>query len=236
MYMQFFLPMQPPTTTHNAKQLHAYMKGGQPHAVLHDSPELKQTRAKLHAHLAPHAPEKPIPAGRPVRLLVKWCFPAEGRKNGSWRTAKPDTDNLEKALKDEMTRLHFWADDAQVCSEIVEKFWSDPCGVFVQLAEHLHDLGPDGVADGRLRLSGTAGLVDAFHTAGQSLSVAAAARHRGKALGGVGGVGLQRGQLVKFEQLKPLGRPVPPEPCLFLFVSQIGCSFLWRVWRIGSYF
>ena len=54
MYMQFFLPMQPPTTTHNAKQLHAYMKGGQPHAVLHDSPELKQTRAKLHAHLALH--------------------------------------------------------------------------------------------------------------------------------------------------------------------------------------
>ena len=46
MYMQFFVPMQPPTTTHNAKQLHAYMKGGQPHAVLHDSPELKATRAK----------------------------------------------------------------------------------------------------------------------------------------------------------------------------------------------
>ena len=74
------------------------------------------------------------------------------------------------------------------------------------------------------------------HTAGQSLSVAAAARHRGKALGGVGGIGLQRGQLVQFEQLEPLGCPVPPEPCLFLFVSQIGCSFLWRVWRIGSYF
>ena len=104
MYTQFFIPMQPPTTTHNAKQLHAYMKGGQPHAVLHDSPELKQTRAKLHAHLAPHAPEKPIPAGRPVRLL-------------------------------EMTRLHFWADDAQVCSEIIEKFWSDPCGVFVRVEE-----------------------------------------------------------------------------------------------------
>ena len=58
MYMQFFIPMQPPTTTHNAKQLHAYMKGGQPHAVLHDSPELKQTRAKFHAHLAPHAPQQ----------------------------------------------------------------------------------------------------------------------------------------------------------------------------------
>ena len=126
MYTQFFIPMQPPTTTHNAKQLHAYMKGGKPCAVLHDSPELKATRAKLHAHLA----------GRPVRLLVKWCFPTEGkRRSGEWRTSKPDTDNLEKALKDEMTRLHFWDDDAQVCSEIVEKFWSDPCGVFVRVEE-----------------------------------------------------------------------------------------------------
>ena len=63
MYTQFFIPMQPPTTTHNAKQLHAYMKGGKPCAVLHDSPELKATRAKLHAHLAPHAPKAPIPSG-----------------------------------------------------------------------------------------------------------------------------------------------------------------------------
>ena len=112
--------------------------GDPPHhvgRVLHDSSELKAARAKLHAYLAPHAPEKPIPAGRPVRLLVKWMFPAEGRPDGSWRTSKPDTDNLEKALKDEMTRLHFWHDDAQVCSEIVEKFWADICGVFVQVEE-----------------------------------------------------------------------------------------------------
>ena len=70
-----------------------------------------------------------------MRLLVKWMFPADGRRSGAWRTSKPDTDNLEKALKDEMTRLHFWYDDAQVCSEIVEKFWSDPCGVFVRVEE-----------------------------------------------------------------------------------------------------
>ena len=58
---------------------------------------------------------------------------SQQKTHGSWRTSKPDTDNLEKALKDEMTRLHFWHDDAQVCSEIVEKFWSDPCGVFVRV-------------------------------------------------------------------------------------------------------
>lgn len=94
---QFFLPMKPPTTTHNAKELHAYMKGGKPCAVLHDSAELKAARSKLHAYLAPHAPEQPVPAGTPVRLVVKWCFATEGRPDGSWRTSKPDTDNLEKA-------------------------------------------------------------------------------------------------------------------------------------------
>ncbi len=95
MYMQFFLPMQPPTTTHNAKQLHAYMKGGQPHAVLHDSPELKQTRAKLHAHLAPTRRKSPSPQA--VRCGC-WSSGAScrGPQNGSWRTAKPDTDNLKR--------------------------------------------------------------------------------------------------------------------------------------------
>ena len=77
--MQFFIPMQPPTTTHNAKQLHAFMRGGKPCAVLYDSPELKATRTKLHAYLAPYAP--PTPCSGPVRLLVKWLFPTDGRHN-----------------------------------------------------------------------------------------------------------------------------------------------------------
>lgn len=130
--MQFFLPMKPPTVTHHAKELHAYMKGGKPCAVLHDSRELKDARAKLHAALAPYAPERPF--GGPVQLLVKWCFPSDGRHaNGEWKTTKPDTDNLDKALKDEMTRLRFWRDDAQVASEISEKFWAEVPGIFVMV-------------------------------------------------------------------------------------------------------
>lgn len=131
--MNFFMPMRPPTVTHHDKQLHAYMKGGKPCAVLHDTPELKATRAKLHAALAPYAPAQPMTGA--VQLVVKWLFPAEGRPNGSWKTSKPDTDNLEKALKDEMTRLHFWRDDAQVCSEVAEKFWADTPGIYVEVRE-----------------------------------------------------------------------------------------------------
>ena len=75
--MQFFIPMRPPTVTHHDKELHAFMRGGRPCAVLHDSAELKEARSKLRAGLAPHAPA--IPLGGPVRLVVKWLFPAQGR-------------------------------------------------------------------------------------------------------------------------------------------------------------
>lgn len=130
--MQFFIPMRPPTVTHHDKELHAFMRGGRPCAVIHDSPELKDARAKLRAGLAPHAPA--VPLGGPVRLVVKWLFPAQGRHpDGSWKTSKPDTDNLDKALKDEMTRLHFWQDDAQVASEISEKFWANTPGIFIRV-------------------------------------------------------------------------------------------------------
>ena len=130
--MQFFIPMRPPTVTHHDKDLHAFMRGGRPCAVLHDSPELKDARAKLQAGLAPHAPAAPLSG--PVRLVVKWLFPAQGRHlDGAWKTSKPDTDNLDKALKDEMTRLHFWRDDAQVASEISEKFWANTPGIFIQV-------------------------------------------------------------------------------------------------------
>lgn len=54
--MEFFLPMIPPTVTHHDKELHAFMKDGKPRAVLHDSAELKDARAKLRAHLAAHRP------------------------------------------------------------------------------------------------------------------------------------------------------------------------------------
>ena len=94
----------------------------------------KQTRAKLRGHLAPNRPEQPLRG--PVRLVVKWCFPeTKEHPAGTWKTTRPDTDNLQKILKDEMTKLGFWKDDAQVCSETVEKFWWDVPGIYVSAEE-----------------------------------------------------------------------------------------------------
>ena len=141
--MQFFIPMIPPTVTHQDKKIRAFMKGGKPCAVLHDSERLKAVKQKFHAYLAPYRPPQPLTG--PVRLVVKWIFPADGHPTGEWKTTKPDTDNLQKALKDTMTRLHYWQDDAQVASEIVEKFWGNPCGIFISVTSLSVPRGSDNI-------------------------------------------------------------------------------------------
>ena len=111
--------MEPPTATHQEKSVRVV--GGKP--VFYEPTELKSARMKLRGHLGRHAPQEPMRG--PVQLLVKWCFPVCGRhRNGEYRATRPDTDNLQKLLKDEMTHVGFWQDDAQVASEIVEKFWA----------------------------------------------------------------------------------------------------------------
>lgn len=127
---EFFASMIPPTVTHQEKQVD--VRRGKP--IFYDPPELKEARAKLSAHLAPYRPDVPYEDG--IRLIVRWCFPTNGRhRNGEYRTTKPDTDNLQKMLKDVMTDLHYWKDDALVCSELVEKFWADRPGIYIRVEE-----------------------------------------------------------------------------------------------------
>lgn len=66
-------------------------------------------------------------------MVVKWCFPCGDHRDGEYRITKPDTDNLQKMLKDVMTDLHFWKDDAQVASEICEKFWAERPGIYIRI-------------------------------------------------------------------------------------------------------
>lgn len=130
MEMSFFMAMLPPTATHQEKQV--VIVNGKPRFF--EPPVLKDARAKLSTSLARFRPNEPIPEGTPVRLTVKWCFQAgKGHKPGTWRVTKPDTDNLQKLLKDCMTQTGFWADDAQVCSETVEKFWTDTPGIYISI-------------------------------------------------------------------------------------------------------
>ena len=126
---EFFMAMIPPTITHQEHKV--AVVNGKP--VFYEPQELKQAKSKLLAHLAAHVAEKRIDKG--IMLVVKWLFPRGKHGNGEYRTTKPDTDNLQKMLKDCMTQLNFWKDDCLVVSEHVEKFWADKPGIYIMIRE-----------------------------------------------------------------------------------------------------
>lgn len=128
--LSFFLPMQPPTVTHQEKKVHVV--NGKP--VFYEPAELKAARQKLMAHLAKYIPERRLSGA--VRLSVSWLFPCgDAHQPGEYRITKPDTDNLQKLLKDCMTAAGFWTDDAQVAMEQVQKRWNDIPGIFIAAEE-----------------------------------------------------------------------------------------------------
>jgi len=128
--IEFFMPMIPPTTTHQQKAVRVVK--GKP--IFYEPHDLKDARAKLMANLAKFRPSEPL--NKPVRLYIKWCFPITGKhSNGQYKTTKPDLDNSQKLLQDCMTQLKFWKDDSLVVSLVAEKFWADVPGIYINISE-----------------------------------------------------------------------------------------------------
>lgn len=137
MQKKFFLPMIPPTVT--AQEHRIIGRHGQK-AQIYNTPQLNDAKQKFLSYLAAFAPERPMEG--PVRLVAKWCFPMRrDSQNGQYKATRPDTDNLQKLFKDCMTKVGFWRDDAQVASEIIEKFYSARPGIYV-LAEEIEEAAP----------------------------------------------------------------------------------------------
>lgn len=128
MIIEFFMPMIPPTTT--AQQHKVSVKNGKP--LFYDPPDLKAAKNKIKNNLIPYVPDKPFDGA--LRLVVKWCFPITGKHyDGEYKYTKPDTDNLNKSLKDIMEKLGFYVNDARVASETIEKFWAEVPGIWIHL-------------------------------------------------------------------------------------------------------
>ena len=124
--IEFFIPMKLPTIT--AQEQKIGVRNRKPYK--YDPPELKAARALFRDHLAKYAPPAPITG--PVRLHTVWCYQCNStHPEPALKTTKPDTDNLVKLLKDVMTKLGFWHDDAQVALELIQKSWATKSGLYV---------------------------------------------------------------------------------------------------------
>lgn len=129
--MKFFIKMNPPTATAQEHQVRVI--NGRP--MFYDPPKLKLAKRQLTFALRFFKPSDPFQG--PVELHTLWKFPkGKSHKHNQWRITRPDTDNLQKMLKDCMTAVGFWKDDAQVVRELSEKKWSDePCGIEIEINE-----------------------------------------------------------------------------------------------------
>lgn len=126
--INFVLPVQPARVTHQSGT--RYKAGG----GTYKTHELRSWERQLAVELKPYVPDKPMDGA--IHLEVDFVF--RGCKSKDWghyKITKPDTDNLVKTLKDVMTRMGFWHDDAQVAFEIVTKMWSNRGCIVVAVRE-----------------------------------------------------------------------------------------------------
>lgn len=132
--IEFFIPMESiSNTTHQQKSITWDHKKKRP--IVYEGEKLRNARAQYEAWLAPHRPKEPLKGA--LQLVMKWQYDKVGVKYPKPKTTKPDTDNLVKLPKDVMTKLGFWKDDAQIASEIVEKYWTGygVSGLYIRIEE-----------------------------------------------------------------------------------------------------
>jgi len=141
--VKFKLKMIPPTAT--AQQKGEMIIGGRIHH--YKKRNVAAAEAILRDALLPYIPKEP--ADGPISLWVCWMFPypkSAKKHQPGWSRAKitrPDGDNLNKMLKDVMTDMGFWKDDALIYSELVQKVYSDEPGIVIDYdcPEHMDTIG-----------------------------------------------------------------------------------------------
>lgn len=121
MRRSFELKIKPPTAT--AQQKGETIRNGYIHH--YKKKNVKEAEYILKQALWQHIPKEPI-MKEPIALICEWRFARnKAHKYDEWKTTRPDTDNMQKMLKDVMTELGFWRDDALVCFDVSIKKWVD---------------------------------------------------------------------------------------------------------------
>ena len=115
----FKIKGQPPRATAQERRAKRTAYG----VKFYDPDSVKAAKEWYRIGLLSHRPEEPIHG--PVAISVWFEFGTKVKRDiGKWKTTKPDTDNMIKLLKDVMTELGFWDDDAQVVDERIRKKWT----------------------------------------------------------------------------------------------------------------
>ena len=147
--ISFFVPGEPKGQP-RPRAFARNMGGGKFVARVFDSGTAEAWKACVAGEAAQHKPAAPINGA--IRLRINFLIarpkghfvagkPERGLKDGApfYHTAKPDSDNLAKAVMDALTQLGwFWRDDSQVAVLTSVKSYADSfigTGAQVEISE-----------------------------------------------------------------------------------------------------
>ena len=127
----------PRTTAQEKGETIKYKRVGSklvPYIAHFRKPEVQALRTILGYKIKPFRPKNTTIL--PIKLEVYIYFDVkESAKWGKYKTTKPDCDNYVKELKDVMTDLGFWVDDAQVVDLHVVKYYAEKATIFIRWEE-----------------------------------------------------------------------------------------------------
>lgn len=97
--------------------------------------KVKDAQMELARQLLPHKPAKPFEGPLAVRMIWKFSRASWDNKaqKTSFRTSRPDLDNLVKGVADVMTDLGFWKDDSVVAEYCITKIWNEEGGLLIDV-------------------------------------------------------------------------------------------------------
>lgn len=91
--------------------------------VFFESEAVKASRMEYTLKLKKNAPTMPMTKAVCVNVWFRYGT-KDKKKQGSYKTTKPDCDNVVKLLLDCMTDCGYWKDDAQIVSLGIVKSWA----------------------------------------------------------------------------------------------------------------
>jgi Holliday junction resolvase RusA-like endonuclease len=105
---------------------------GRATAMVYDPKTADDWKAIVMADASQHCPPEPLDGPLEIMVIFRFKRPKSHFRTGKhaselkpdasiWHTTKPDADNLIKAVKDALTNVGMWQDDARVCRQVVDK-------------------------------------------------------------------------------------------------------------------
>lgn len=120
----------------------AFSRGG--HARVYDPGTAEGWKSLIAEAMRPNVPHEPITGPVEVSLVFEFSRPKAHFRTGKhsaelrpdapeYHTAKPDRDNLDKAVLDVLTTLGVLKDDSQVCTGIISKRYGARPGATIRV-------------------------------------------------------------------------------------------------------